>query len=322
MGRIHDFDFSSTKVGQVAAYTGEIAGLLASVCWSFTSVFFTLSGRLVGSPVVNRTRLLLAFGMVGLVHWAVQGQFLPIDAAPSRWGWMALSGLIGFVIGDALLFQAFVMIGPRLSMLLLALNPVIGVVMAWMLLNEKLSALELLGITLAVGGVVWVVSDRHNGENGMTGQPDAGPRRYVIGVLCGLGGAVGQAVGLIASKEGLVDDFSALSGNLMRLTAATISLWFLALIVGQVPQTARTLRASPQALKFITVGAIAGPFVGVWLSLVAVQNAPVGVASTLMSLTPIILLPISRVFFKEHITHRAVVGTALAVLGTAVIFMA
>jgi drug/metabolite transporter (DMT)-like permease len=60
----------------------------------------------------------------------------------------------------------------------------------------------------------------------------------------------------------------------------------------------------------------------VWFSLIAVQNAPVGIASTLTSLTPIMLIPLSRIVFKEAITWRAVGGTLLAVAGTAILFLA
>lgn len=297
---------------------GELAGLTTSICWSFTSIFFTLSGRQVGSAVVNRTRLVLAFIMVSSLHLITQGELLPLHADPERWGWMAASGVIGFVIGDACLFQAFVMIGPRLSMLLMALNPVMGAVLAWALLSETLAAGEMVGIALAIAGVAWVVTDRRNRRDGL---PDASLRYYVIGVLFGLGGALGQASGLIASKKGLEGDFSALSGNLMRLTVATLVIWALAAANGQMRPTAHKLREHPRAIRFILGGAVAGPFLGVWLSLIAVQNAPVGVASTLMSLTPVFLLPLGWLFFKERITRRAVVGTALAVAGTAILFL-
>jgi len=299
-------------------YTGEIAGLLTSFCWSFTSIFFTLSGRLVGSPIVNRTRLLLALVMVTGAHWLSQGQPFPIDADIERWGWMGLSGFIGFVLGDALLFQAFVMIGPRLSMLLLSLNPVIGVILAWVLLGETLGVWELAGIALAISGVVWVVTDRSNEGN----LPSRTPRSYMIGVLFGLGGALGQAAGLIASKQGLAGDFSALSGNLMRIIIATFVIWAFTAVRGQVPNTVRALRAQPRALRFILGGAIAGPFLGVWFSLIAVQNAPVGIASTMMSFTPIILIPLGRLLFNERITQRAIGGTILAVAGVTVLFLA
>lgn len=301
----------------MSAYTGELAGLVTAFCWSFTSIFFTLAGRIVGSPIVNRTRLVFALVMVSGAHLVSQGTLLPIHAALERWGWMGLSGIIGFVIGDALLFQAFVMIGPRLSMLLMALNPVMGAIMAWVLLSETLSAAEILGILLAVGGVIWVVADRQNGKS----LPDATPRAYVIGVLFGLGGALGQASGLIASKEGLHGDFSALSGNLMRLVVSTVAIWAITAVNGQARHGVDRLRENPRAVKFILGGAVMGPFLGVWFSLIAVQHAPVGIASTLMSLTPIILLPLSRVFFHETITRRAVIGTVLALVGITVLFL-
>ncbi|NLE52231.1 MAG: DMT family transporter [Chloroflexi bacterium] len=300
-------------------YLGELAGLGTSLCWSVGSVFFTLSGRRVGSAVVNRTRLLMALVLVSLLHLAMEGRLLPIDAGGERWFWMGLSGLIGFVIGDAMLFQAFVMIGPRLSMLLMALAPVMGAVLAWPLLGEHLTVQEILGILLALSGVAWVVADRGNSKAGL---PDMPPRFYAMGVLFGLGGALGQAGGLIASKVGLEGDYSALSGNVMRLVVSTIVIWLIAAGTGRVRSNFQSLQEQPRAIAILLGGAIFGPVMGVWLSLVAVQNAPVGIASTLMSFPPIILLPIAHYVFKEHITWRAVAGTALAVAGTAVIFLA
>lgn len=299
-------------------YTGEIAGLITSFCWSFTSIFFTLSGRLVGSSIVNRTRLLMALVMVSGVHYVAQGTVWPVYAAPEHWGWLALSGLIGFVIGDALLFQSFVVIGPRLAMLMMSLNPVMGAVLAWVLLDETLVALQILGILLAVAGVAWVVTDRHNGRT----MPDYTPRTYAIGILLGLGGALGQALGYITSKQGLADDFPALSGNMIRLIAATAAIWALTALNGKVRAGFDAVRANPKALRYIFGGAVAGPFVGVWFSLIAVQNAPVGVASTLTSLTPIILIPLGYIFFKERITPRAVAGTVIAIAGIALLFLA
>ena len=301
----------------MSTYAGEVAGLLTSVCWSFSSILFTFSGRQVGSTVVNRTRLLLALAIVSGAHWVAQGQLLPVRADLSRWGWMGLSGLIGFVIGDGCLFQAFVMIGPRLAMLLMALNPVMGAVLAWALLHETLSAYEILGIALTIGGVAWVVTDRKNGN----ALPDAARRSYVIGILFGLGGALGQAGGLVVSKQGLHGDFSALSGNVMRLVAATITIWLFTLARGQARRNFEALHEHPGALRFIAGGALVGPFLGVWLSLVAVQHAPVGIASTLTSLMPIFLLPLGRIIFKERITGRAVAGTILAIAGIGVLFL-
>ncbi len=300
-------------------YTGEIAALITATCWGFTSIFFSMSGRMVGSPIVNRTRLLMAVTMVSLFHLATQGKLVPYDAEPYRWGWLALSGLIGFVIGDAFLFQAFVMLGPRLSMLLMALAPVFSVILGWVVLDEQLALQELVGIALAVGGVAWVITDRP-AQNGVKLE-EKHPRYYLYGILFGLGGAVGQAVGLIVSKLGLDGDFPAISGNLIRLIVAASAIWLFTIVTGQAKNNFVRLRETPRAMIGITIGSIMGPFIGVWMSLLAVQKAPVGIASTLMALTPVLLLPVSHYVFKEKIGVRAIGGTILAVVGTAVIFL-
>lgn len=302
----------------MSAYLGHIAALATSVAWSFTSVFFTLSGRQVGSVVVNRTRLLFGVACVILMHWMTQGRLFPTDAEPFRWGWLALSGIIGYVIGDGFLFQAFLMIGPRLSMLLMALAPVFSTIFGWAVLHEKLAPHELLGISLAVGGVALVITERQATHNS---DVPAEPRRYLSGVLLGLGASLGQAGGLVASKLGLQGDFSPLSGNLIRLITATLVIWLLTLFRGQVRANFESLKLHPHALRTIIGGAIAGPFLGVWLSLISIQKAPLGIASTLMSLAPIILLPVGRLLFAERIAIRAIGGTVIAIIGTAMLFL-
>jgi drug/metabolite transporter (DMT)-like permease len=137
-------------------YLGEIAALGTSVCWTFTSIFFTLSGRRVGSVIVNQARLLLAVVFLSVTHLLVLGEWLPDQANLYRWFWLGLSGIIGLVLGDGFVFQAFVMIGARRSMLLMALVPIISTLMAWLFLGETLSAIEILAIGLTVGGVAWV----------------------------------------------------------------------------------------------------------------------------------------------------------------------
>ena len=76
-----------------------------------------------------------------------------------------------------------------------------------------------------------------------------------------------------------------------------------------------------QAMKFISIGAFFGPFIGIWLSLIAIKYANIGIASTLMALPPIFLLPLTRIIFKEKVSWRALFGTIFAVGGVAMIFL-
>ena len=301
-------------------FIGELAALGTSLCFSFGSTQFTVAGRQIGSPLVNRTRLLIALLLVMLLHFLTFGQLLPLDATPERWFWLGVSGFVGLVLGDACLLQAFVLIGARLSMLMLSLAPVIGALLAWIFLGEALVPREVVGIAVVLIGIIVVIVERSNGSTpGTEGSNDR--RQYFIGLLFGLGGAAGQAGGLVLSKLGMGGDFPALSANLIRLLAAAAVIWLIAIVNRQLFSSFRTLRANPRALLSLTNGTILGPVLGVWLTLVAVQNVNIGVASTLSSLMPIFLIPISYFMFGERVTRQAVVGTLVAVAGMVLLFL-
>ena len=294
-------------------YLGEIAALTTALCWSFTSIFFTLAGRRVGSVTVNRLRLIMATIFLTVTHWLLATP-LPLRAAPERWFWLGLSGVVGLVLGDAFLFQAYVWIGPRLGMLMMSSVPVISTLLAWLFLGETLAFNQIAGVLLTVGGIAWVVMER----TGSRGQSTENPN-YLWGILFGLGAAGGQALGLILAKKGLGGDFPALSGNFIRMVTALVVMW--AFIRGQAGLTFRRLGSQPQAALTIMGGALTGPFLGVWMSLVAIQLTRIGIASTLMALPPILLLPIGYYVFKERITRRAIIGTLLAIMGVALLFL-
>ena len=295
---------------------GEIAALAVSFCWSLTSIQFTLAGQRVGSGVVNRTRLVLAMVYLSLAHLLLYGELWPIHAEPFRWGWLGLSATIGLVLGDACLFQAFLLIGTRRAVLISTLVPVISTLLAWGWLGETLNLAEMGAVLLTVVGVAWVVSERQPEQGGSV----ESKRQYALGVLLGLGFALGQALGLVIAKQGLVGDFPSLSAALIRMMAATGVIWLFTLARGQFGATWPALRDKRVRL-FIAGGALTGPFVGVWLSMVAVQRAHVGIASTLMALSPIIIIPLARWVFHEESSPRSVAGTVVALAGAVIIFL-
>jgi drug/metabolite transporter (DMT)-like permease len=297
-------------------YTGEAAALMTAFCWVGSSLFFTNAGRQVGSMVVNRMRLVMAVFLLMTAHAIILGQIIPLDAGAERWFWLGASGIVGLVFGDAALFQAFVLIGPRLTTLIMSLVPVISALIAWVFLGERLGLLETTGILIAVTGIAAVVSERGNG--GL----EIERKQYLAGVLFGFLGAVGQAVGMVLAKRGLTGDFSALSGVLLRMLTAMVVLWLFTLLRRQARATVKKVSAAPRALRSILGGSIAGPFLGVWMSLIAIQSTYVGIASTLMALTPIIMLPVVKWGFKERVSRWAVGGTLVSLTGVAIIFLA
>ena len=302
---------------------GEIAAILTAVCFSISSIFFTHAGRRFGALTSNRLRLLMAIALLGITHWIVFGSPVPLNAGIARWLWLGISGIVGLAIGDLFLFQAYVSIGPRLGLLFLSLSPAIATLLAWLFLGEKLSAGNILAICLTLAGITWVVLESRPTNNSAPEAPGQdGQRSHLKGIGSGLIAAVGQATGAVLAKPGLVNNFSALSGTLIRMIFACLAIWLVTIFQGQVFSTARQARSQKSGLFYILGGAIFGPLIGVSLSLYAIQNTNVGIASTLIALPPIFLLPIGYFIFHERISWRAIAGTVIAIAGVGLLFWA
>jgi drug/metabolite transporter (DMT)-like permease len=295
---------------------GETAALLTSVCWAFSAIIFTFAGRRVGAGALNRIRLIFALILIMSTHWVSRGFPLPLDATPAQWGWLGLSGVLGLTLGDLALFQTYIYIGPRIGTLMMAGVPVLSAALAWLVLGEVLKPTELLGIGLAVAGIAVVVLERQDSRQGNGPKHD----KYLLGIFFGFLAAAGQTTGLILTKRGLEGGYPALSGVLIRMIVATAAAWIVAFASRQVISTFQQLR-DRKVFALIAAGSLVGPFVGIWLSTIAVQYSAVGIASTLMALNPVFLLPVSKRLFGEPVSWRAGLGTMVTITGVAVLFL-
>lgn len=293
---------------------GEIAALATSFFFAFTSLIFASAGRMVGSQITNRIRLIFALTYLLILNVILFGEPLPISAESSHWIWLGLSGVIGLSLGDSFYFQSLISIGPRLGSLLLSLAPIFGSIIAWVFLRETLTPLQIIGIVLALSGIAWVVMSHEEPPN----TPHGHTRRGIFfGILAGLG----QATGLVLSKQGMLGEFSPFQANAIRMFTALLFTWILTFIQGKTGATVLMFREKPKAIRLLALGALVGPVLGVSSSLFAVQHTEIGTASTLMALSPVIILPISYFVYKEKIGWQAITGTLLAIAGVAVLFM-
>ena len=296
-------------------FIGELAAIATSFFFAMTALIFTSTGRSVGSLVTNRMRLLFALAYLIVLNLIVFHEPLPFSADSSRWLWLSLSGIIGLSLGDAFLFQSLISVGTRLGSLLLSLAPIFGSIIAWLFFGETLTFWQITGIILALAGIAWVVASHEEPP----GTPHGNRRRGVIfGILAGLG----QAVGIVFSKQGMSGNFSPFQANAIRMLAAVLFIWIWTAFRGEAGSTFRELRGKPRVLGLLALGAFVGPVLGVTSSLLAIQHIQVGIASTLIALTPVIILPISYFVFKEKVGWQAIVGTLLAIAGVAILFLA
>lgn len=310
------------------AYIGPAAGLATSAFWTATTIFFTAAATRIGPTRVNGFRILLAVVLHGITLRLLTDAWIP-DAQPGQIVWLALSGVIGLAIGDQALFVAFLYIGPRLAVLLATTSPLFAALFGWMALGEHLPPIAWLGMMLTVVGVAWVVLERR------PSRMDASPTRFGSGVFLAVLAAACQAGGMMLSKKGMGHGWLDADHRLDPQAATLIRMFFAALAM--IP--ALCLRASHERRRrrsglqieppgraragygLALCGAIFGPYLGVWMSLVATDRAPVGVAQTLCSLSPVLILPAMALLYKERVTIRALLGAILALAGCALLFL-
>ncbi len=299
---------------------GEAAAILASVLWTFTSIAFTVASRRIGPFAVNMWRMLFASGLLLIAHAAALGTLLPA-ANSSQWLYLGLSGIIGLAVGDLGYFGSLMIIGPRRGTLLMAINPVFSVVTGAFMLSELLSPWALTGIAVTLAGVSWVVLERE--ENSC--EPALTAKQKALGVLAGVVGSVGQGVGLVLSKFGMINaadgaPMSPLSATFIRMLTATAFFLASMAILGRLGRAREGLGDS-RGMGMTVAGTIIGPFLGVWVSMVAVANADAGVAATLMSLMPVFVIPIVWVVYKQRTSWRGILGAVVAFAGVAILML-
>ena len=306
-------------------FTGEIIAFLTVLCWTIGSQFFEAAGKRVGSVTVNLVRLFLAAVFLCLTLRISQGQFVPLDFPLRNWGWLALSGVIGFALGDMFLFKAFVEIGPRISMLIMSLSAPVTALIGLAFLNETYRPTQWLGILITLGGVAMVILER----NGTGSNEAVIPKNRIVkkitahGILMAFLGMLGQSIGYILSKVGMLSDghmLDPVAATTIRVIAGTLGVIVIFFVLGWWPKLWSS-RHDGKAFACTTAGAFLGPYLGVVLSLAALHYTSAGVASTIMALTPVTLIPFAVLIHKEHVSARALVGTVVAFSGIVLLIL-
>ncbi len=308
---------------------GEFAALGTACCWTISALSFETAGKRIGSLATNLIRMALATVFLTTLHAVRQGGLLPFDAGAHAWGWLGVSGLVGFTFGDLCLFKAFVYIGPRLASVVMCLAPPFAALFGWLFLGERLGALDLAAMSLIGCGVAAAIAARAPGApNPLPGtdvselSPDApaasASGHRARGLLLAAGGALGQAGGLVLSKIGM-GTFDPFAATQIRVIAGFGGFLIVALALRWGGRM-KTALADRPAVRWATLGAIFGPFLGVGLSLIAVQRTSAGVAASLMAITPILILPVVVLLGRERFSLPSLGGALLAVGGVALLF--
>lgn len=308
-------------------YLGETISLAVAVMWTATALFAESAGRRLGTLPLNLIRMALSLAFLALFLFFLTGVPYPAYADGATWFWLALSGIVGYVFGDYCLFNSYIIFGSRFGQLFMTLAPPAAGVAGWLMLGESLSWRSWLAMAVTLTGIAVTILVRKDGSHKLA------LKLPLKGVLFGIGAGTGQGVGLVLSKIGLeryalclpagAESFSGampFAGTFIRAVFGLIG--FLAILalrkeLGSMPAALKNRKG----MKYAFLTTFFGPFLGVSLSLMAVQYAKAGIASTLMALTPVLIIPPYSLIHHQKISAKELFGTLVTMAGVALFFL-
>ncbi len=309
-------------------YFGELISLSVAVSWTAGAIFADIASHRLGSLNLNLTRLVLAAIFLASILLFTTGSPYPLHTDAKTWLWFSLSGLVGFVFGDWCLFNAYVIFGSRYGQLLMTLAPPFAGIASWIMLGETMAPQSLAAMAVTMAGIGMTILAHPSGSR----LPIL--KLPLKGVLFGMGAGLGQGIGLVLSKMGMEFYTAALpadtaagvvrmlpfAGTFIRVVTGIVG-FALIIIVRKETGALRTALHDRTGMVCTVLTTLAGPVIGVSLSLMAVQYTSAGIASTLMALTPVLIILPYSVIYKQRISARELTGTIVTVIGVALFFL-
>lgn len=305
-------------------YIGELISIGVAFSWTATALLSEFGSKRMGNLTLNLIRMVITLCFSFILFWFTGGSPLPAHGSTQAYLWMMLSGVVGYVIGDFCLFQCYLIIGSKFGQLFMTLAPITAAITAWITLGQEIRPQAMLAMIVTLTGIAISVLGRGEGHKLSLKLP-------LAGVLFAIGAAICQGVGLVLSKIGMNHYEASLTSdmagwllpfhaNFFRCIAGTIGFTLLMACREGFAPLHKGVRDRKGMIAAVAT-TIFGPFVGVGASLLAVQYTAAGIASTLMALTPIIIILPAWWLFKQPITAKSILGALISVIGVSLFFL-
>lgn len=307
-------------------YLGETIALITAISWTATALFADAASRRLGSLPLNLIRMILSLIMLSLLLWFATGSPYPTFASSEAWMWLALSGIVGYVFGDYCLFNSYIIFGSKYGQLFMTLAPPIAGITGWLFLGEAMRWTSWLAMLVTLSGIAFSIMVKKGNTIKI--------KLPFKGILFGIGAGLGQGVGLVLSKIGLnyyADSIPSdasqnvvllmpFAGTYIRAIAGLVGFTLLLALRKELNLIGKAFHDT-KGMSYATLTTFFGPFIGVSLSLMAVQYTHAGIASTLMALTPVLIIVPYSIIYKQKISLKEVIGTLITITGVAMFFL-
>jgi drug/metabolite transporter (DMT)-like permease len=298
---------------------GGFAALIAALLWAVAAIIFRRLGENIPPGELNLIKGSLAV-LLMIATTLILNEALPVMPTLT-FILLLISGIVGIGIGDTAYFESLNYMGSRLALLLGMIAPPLTGILAWLFFRETISLVGWLGIAITIGGVAWVITEEQSAENKIKINYKQGLKFAVIASLS-------QAIGAVISRYAMTEQgvtVSALQTAIIRLLAGIVYLIIFIALSKKTPflwlrkDEHGSWISSWKLVRMVALVGFIGTYSAIWLQQVSIQYAPVAIAQTLLSTSPLFILPIIAIR-GEKLSIRAVVGAVIGLAGIVLLF--
>ena len=303
---------------------GYIIAFLAMFVGSLSTFPFTDTAREWGSVAINHFRLLVAFVVLTLLCMMLDKiSIVTLFSSPSalEYAYLGASGILGLVIGDYFGFHSMAILGARKSSIFNTLAPGAAFVFGYLLLSENIGLAGIAGIVISIGGMIWFLWGSGNAEDKVIGIHEYGSIRK--GIIYGILSGLCQGFHIAISKKGLlssVPPISPVHATWIRVFAATVAYFSFTILRGKLKSDViMVIKKKKHVIPKATYSTIFGLVLSILLVMWSVGLCEVSAAQTILSLVPIVVVPMAYVLYKERITYQTMIAATVSVTGVFVL---
>lgn len=289
----------------------SIAALTTAFFWACSGLLAVYPVQQLGSFTFNRIRMQAIFVILCVLTmitggWrTLGGEYIAA---------LVLSGFIGILLGDSLLYTSLRRLGPRRNSILFSTNAPITALLSFLVLDEHLSTMAVGGIALVLSGVMLAIAFGRRASQKHQWESVSGP--LAVGVSVALIAALCQAVSALIAKPVMAAGVDPIAASVVRVSTAVLFFTLL----GFLPQLRSPVRITPRLFLQSTASGICGMVIGMTMLLFALAHGKTGLVATLSSTSPIMILPLLWLRTQERPALGAWIGAAIAITGIALIF--
>jgi len=292
---------------------GQMLALIVALTYAENSLIYAYLGRKISVQASVHVRLWIATPLIIILALLTEGNFF-IHMTLTHWTLLLLSGLLGYLFCDSLLFWAFATIGPREALVIMTLNPLFSSIFSYFLFSEVLTTLQIYAMIITLFGIILLILQQSD-------EGDQQKKKHLIkGTIFAFLASLLQSLSNILAK-GALTDLGPFSSNAIRMIGGLIGSVILSVCIRKQWKNDFKTFANKKDFSLLFIASITGPVIGMSLLLTAFNYAPVGLTTAIVQISPLFILCYELLFLKKKIKPRGIIGTALAVAGVALMFI-